>query len=89
VFGAQATTDSDCQGARIIDVTSGSPAAVAGLSDGALVTKMDDQVIRNAGALYASVQSEAPGTRMAVNFTDPGGDPRTVPVTLGTDHGQP
>jgi putative serine protease PepD len=88
-LGAQATTDSDCQGARIIDVTSGSPAAVAGLPDGALVTKMDDQVIRNAGALCASVQSEAPGTRMVVNFIGPEGDPQTVPVALGTDHDQP
>jgi putative serine protease PepD len=45
-LGAQATTESDCEGARIIDVTGGSPAAVAWLPDGALVTKVDDQVIQ-------------------------------------------
>jgi putative serine protease PepD len=88
-LGAQATTESDGEGARIIGVTSGSPAEVAGLPDGALVTKVDDRVIRNAGALYAVVQSQAPGRRMALRFIDPAGDPRTVVVTLGTDHGQP
>jgi putative serine protease PepD len=88
-LGAQLTTESDCQGARIIDVASGSPAAMAGLPDGALVTKADDQVIPNAGALYAAVQSQPPGTKMSVRFIDPVGDPRTVLVSLGTDHGQP
>jgi putative serine protease PepD len=62
---------------------------LAELPDGALVTRVDDQVIQNAGALYAAVQSQAPGTRVAVGFIDPVGDPRTVRVTLGTDHDQP
>jgi putative serine protease PepD len=87
-LGAQLATDCDREGARIIGVASGSPAALAGLSDGALVTKVDDQVIHNAGALYAVVQSQAPGAKMAVRFIDPVGDPRTVLVTLGTDDGQ-
>jgi hypothetical protein len=52
----------------------------------ALVTKVDDQVIQNAGTLCAAVQSHAPGARVTVGFIDPSGDPRTVPVTLGTDH---
>jgi putative serine protease PepD len=88
-LGAQATTESDCEGARIIDVANASPAAVAGLPDGALVNKVDDQVIRNADALYAAVQSRAPGTRVTVRFIDHAGDPGTVVVTLGADHGQP
>jgi putative serine protease PepD len=88
-LGAQAATESDSEGARIIGVESGGPAAEAGLPDGALVTKVDDQVIQTAGALNAAVQSQVPGTRMAVGFIDPVGEPRTVLVTLGTDHGQP
>jgi putative serine protease PepD len=87
-LGARLATDCDREGARIIGVASGSPAALAGLSDGALVTKVDDQVIQNAGALYAVVQSQAPGAKMAVRFIDPVGDPKSVLVTLGTDHGQ-
>jgi putative serine protease PepD len=87
-LGAQAGTETDAEGARIVGVTSGSPAAVAGLANGALVTKVDDQVIQNAGALCAAVQSQAPGARVTVGFIDPSGDPRTVLVTLGTDQGQ-
>jgi len=86
-LGAQIGTESDADGARVVGVTSGSPAAVAGLADGALVTKVDDQVIQNGGALYAAVQSQAPGARVTVGFIDPSGDPRSVLVTLGTDQG--
>ena len=87
-LGAQVGAETDAEGARIVGVTSGSPAAVAGLPEGALVTKVDDQVIRNAGTLCAAVQSQAPGARVTVGFIDPSGDPRTVLVTLGTDQGQ-
>jgi putative serine protease PepD len=87
-LGAQLATEGDCEGARIIGVASGSPAAVAGLPDGALVIKVDDQVIPNASSLYAAVQSQAPGAKMAVRFIDPAGGPKTVLVTLGTDQGQ-
>ena len=89
-LGAQLTTEGDCYGARVIGVASGGPAAVGGLPNGALVTKVDDdQVIQNAGALYASVPSQVPGTRMALGFFDAVGEPRTVFVTLGSDHGRP
>jgi putative serine protease PepD len=86
-LGAQVGTDMDAD-ARIVGVTSGSPAAVAGLRTGALVTKFGDQEIQNSGALCAAVQSRAPGARVAVEFIDPSGDPNTVLVTLGTDQGQ-
>src|SRR6476619_381696 len=49
-LGALATTESDSGGARIIGLASGGPAAVAGLPDGSLVTKVDDQLIQTAGA---------------------------------------
>ena len=87
-LGAQVGAETDAEGARIVGVTSGSPAAVAGLPEGALVTKVDDQVVQNAGTLCAAVQSQAPGARVTVGFIDPSGDPRTVLVTLGTDQGQ-
>jgi putative serine protease PepD len=88
-LGAQVATATDSEGARIIGVANGSPAAKAGLPDGALVTRVDEQVIQNAGAVYAAVGSKAPGTRMSVTFIDPVGEPGTVVVTLGTDHSQP
>jgi putative serine protease PepD len=89
-LGAQLGTemDAESEGARIVGVTSGSPAAIAGLPTGALVTKVDDQEIQTAGALCAVVQSQAPGARVTVGFIDPSGDLRTVLVTLGTDQGK-
>ncbi|MCW2511944.1 MAG: trypsin-like serine protease with C-terminal domain [Mycobacterium sp.] len=86
-LGAQVGTDMDAD-PRIVDVANGSPAAAAGLRTGTLVTKIDDQEIRNVGALCAAVQSQAPGARVAVGFIDPSGNPGTVLVTLGTDQGQ-
>jgi putative serine protease PepD len=72
-LGAQAADQPNTKGASITSVTSGSPAAVAGLADGALVTKVNDQVIQNAGALCAAMQSQAPGARVTVGYIDPSG----------------
>ena len=86
-LGLQATNEMNSRGARITAVTDGSPAAVAGVPTGALVTKVDDHMIGNADALVAAAQSEAPGAQMRLKFVDPSGDQRTVLVTLGTDQG--
>ena len=86
-LGLQATNEMNSRGARITGVTGGSPAAVAGVPPGALVTKVDDHMIGNADALVAAAQSKAPGAQMRLNFVDPSGDQRTVLVTLGTDQG--
>ena len=87
-LGAQVVNDMPTHGARIVDVTFGSPAAAAGLTAGAVVTKVDDQVIRSANALVATVQSRAPGTSVTLVFTDTSGNRRAVRVNLGTDEGR-
>jgi putative serine protease PepD len=87
-LGARASNDVNSRGARIIGVTDSSPAASAGLSTGALITKVDDQLIGSANALVAAVQSKAPGAQTSLGFIDPSGDQRTVLVTLGTDQGR-
>ena len=84
-LGVQASNDVSSRGARIIGVTDSSPAASAGLSTGALITKVDDHVIESADALDAAVQSKAPGAQTSLRFIDPSGDHRTVLVTLGND----
>jgi putative serine protease PepD len=86
-LGVQASNDVNSRGARIIGVTDRSPAASAGLSTGALITKVDDHVVESADALVAAVQSKAPGAQTSLGFIDPSGDHRTV-VTLGTDQGR-
>jgi putative serine protease PepD len=86
-LGAQVSDEDNSDGARIIGVTVGGPAAAASLPDGALVTKFDDQVIENGAALVSAVQSRAPGTRVTMDFIDPSGSHRSVHVTLGADQG--
>jgi putative serine protease PepD len=75
------------QGAQIVDVTGGGPAALADLPVGAVVIKVDGQVVGSADALGAAVQSKAPGDRVIVDYRDPSGATRTAQVTLGTDQG--
>jgi len=86
-LGAQVSNEDNSNGARIIGVTDGGPAAAAGLPDGALVTKFDDQAIENSAALIAAVLSRAPGTRVVMDFIDPSGNHRSVHVTLSADEG--
>lgn len=88
-LGVQATGDAGVHGARITEMLSGGPAAAAGLTVGALVTKIDDQVIESGDALVAAVQSKEPGTSVTLAFVDRFGKPLTVQVTLGSDEGQP
>jgi putative serine protease PepD len=89
LLGAQVSSDMTTRGAKIVDVTPGSPAAAAGLTPGAVVTKVDGHVIANGNALQATVQSRAPGSAVTLVFTDTSGNSRTVDVHLGTDRVRP
>jgi putative serine protease PepD len=86
-LGAQVSNGADTKGATVVGVITPSPAVAAGLSNGALVTRIDDQPTPNAESLVAIVQSKAPGTHVTISYFDPSGDARTVAVTLGTDAG--
>jgi putative serine protease PepD len=86
-LGVQAGDD-ETRGARILDVTSGGPAATSGLSAGAVVVKVDDQLIDDADALAAAVQSQAPGALVTVDYLDPTGVAQSTRVLLGTDQVQ-
>jgi putative serine protease PepD len=66
-----------------MEVTPGGAADAAGLPSGVVVTKLDDRVINSADALVAAVRSKAPGDKVTLTYTAPGGD-QTVEVTLGT-----
>jgi putative serine protease PepD len=87
-LGAGLTDDPNGGGARIVEVTSGGPAAAAGVPSGALVTKVNDQLISNADGLVAAVHTKAPGATIALSYLDPAGYGRTTQVVLGTDQGQ-
>jgi putative serine protease PepD len=87
-IGVQVGDDANVPGAQIVAVTSGGPAAAAGVSAGAVVTKVDHQVIDNGDALVAAVQTKAPGATVTIDYRDPEGVSRTTQVVLGTDHAQ-
>ncbi len=87
-LGARLADDAHTNGARIVEVDSGGPAAAAGLPAGALVTKVDDRLIANADALTAVVLTKAPGTTIAVDYLAPSGTAHTAQVLLGTNRGQ-
>ncbi|WP_216892721.1 S1C family serine protease [Nocardia alni] len=73
----------DTSGAVVQSVVAGGPAAAAGIPQGVVVTKLDDQVIDSGDALVAAVRSHQPGDKISITYTDPNGqNPKTVPVTL-------
>ncbi|MBA0046293.1 trypsin-like peptidase domain-containing protein [Mycobacteroides sp. LB1] len=82
-LGVQLGSDQNTPGALVAGVIRGSAAATAGLPKGAVITKVDDQVIDGPDALVAAVRSKAPGDNMTLVYDDPSGASRTVQVTLG------
>jgi putative serine protease PepD len=70
------------QGALISAVTSGGPAAKAGLAKGDVVTKVDGTTIPDSDSLVAAVQKHKPGDKVTVTYTR-NGQTKTVSVTLG------
>ncbi len=83
-LGVQLSTNpTSDNGAAIAGVADGGPAAAAGIPDGAVITKINDQVIDGPEALVAAVRSKAPGDSVALTYLDPSGASQTAQVTLG------
>ncbi|MDT7744190.1 MAG: putative serine protease PepD, partial [Actinomycetota bacterium] len=72
-------------GATLGTITPGGPAGNAGLKAGDVVTKIDDRLIDDGDSLVAAVRAENPGAQVTVTVQSPGGQPRQVPVTLGSE----
>jgi putative serine protease PepD len=72
-------------GATLGTITPGGPAGNAGLKAGDVVTKIDDRLIDDGDSLVAAVRGENPGAQVTVTVQSPGGQPRPVPVTLGSE----
>jgi putative serine protease PepD len=87
-LGVQVGDDAGNRGARILEVTNGGPAASAGLPVGAVITRVDDQMISNTDALIAAVQSKAPGDVVTFGYLNPKGVIGTARVLLGSDDGR-
>ena len=83
-LGVQLSNDPSAHGASIAQVVAGGAAAAAGVPDGVVVTKLDDQVIDGPEALVAAVRSKAPGDKITLTYEDSSGSGQTADVTLGT-----
>jgi putative serine protease PepD len=83
-IGISVARQDPANGARVLDVTADGPAAKAGIPKGAIVTRVNDQIIDSGDALVAAVRSHQPGDSVNVTYTDDRGqNPKTVAVTLG------
>ncbi len=82
-LGVQLTSGNNTSGAMVAGVLDGGPAAQAGLPNGVVITKLDNQVIDGPDALVAAVHSKAPGDNITLTYDDQSGASRTVQVTLG------
>jgi putative serine protease PepD len=87
-LGVRVVSQPNVEGAKIVAVQAGGSAAAAGLPPGAVVTKVDGQVINGGTALVAAVRSKAPGADLTLTFIDPSGAIHTAQVTLGSDQRQ-
>ncbi|WP_415975237.1 trypsin-like peptidase domain-containing protein [Rhodococcus sp. 077-4] len=83
MIGVQVPSQDDANGATVVEVTEGGPAASAGIPKGAVITKIDDRIVSSGDALIAAVRSHAPGDSVTVTYTE-GGSEKTAKVTLGT-----
>ncbi|MFE2721476.1 S1C family serine protease [Kitasatospora sp. NPDC059327] len=70
-------------GAVVVAVSSGGPAAGAGIQPGDVITKVGDATIDSLNSLTTALASLTPGTRTTVTYTRDG-QSKTADVTLGT-----
>ncbi|PVZ07749.1 S1C family serine protease [Actinomycetospora cinnamomea] len=83
VLGVGVTDGPD--GAVLQQIAPGGPAAAAGLQQGDVVTRVNDRLIQDADSLVAAIRSQNPGETVTLTVVSPGGQPRQVPVTLGSE----
>lgn len=72
------------QGAYVVSVTEGSPAAAAGIEKGDIITGFDSTAITSADGMILAVRSHNIGDTVTVKFMR-GNEEKTASVTLGSD----
>jgi putative serine protease PepD len=81
VIGANVNTGAQSEGAQVVDVPSGTPAAAAGLQKGDVVTSVDGKSITDGISLIVAIRSHQPGETIILEVKRSGRDKR-VEVTL-------
>lgn len=86
IIGVQVARGSAGDGAPVVEVVPGGPAAEAGIPAGSVIVGVDDRVITDGDSLIAAIRSEAPGQTVRVTYTDGrGNNETTVDVTTTTE----
>jgi S1-C subfamily serine protease len=81
VLGVSVEDSSDPDGAAVVEVSAGSPAADAGLETGDVVTAVDGDEVASAADLAQTVRSHEPGDEITVTY-ERDGDEDDTDVTL-------
>jgi len=71
-------------GASIVGVVAGGPAARAGLTGGDMITAVGGKTVGEPTDVASILQAYTPGAKVAIGFADPSGAAQTVTVTLGS-----
>jgi putative serine protease PepD len=81
VIGAEVNTGGRANGAEIVKVPSGTPAALAGLEEGDIVVAVDDKAVSDGIGLIVAIRSHQPGETIRLTVRRDGSE-ETVEVTL-------
>jgi serine protease Do len=82
-LGVSSEKPADSQGAKIINVTGGSAAEVAGLQSGDVITKVDETAISDPQSLSAVIRKHKTGDKVTITFSREGKMQKET-ATLGT-----
>ncbi|GAA1427782.1 hypothetical protein GCM10009616_05890 [Microlunatus lacustris] len=81
-----ATVQDSGSGVRLQTVEGDGPAADAGLREGDVITRIDDQQVRTMEELIVTIRTRRPGERVVLDYTRGSAD-RSARVTLGSKEG--
>ena len=83
-----ASTDGLVSGARVESVEAGSAAEEAGLAEGDVITRIDDQLTTDSESLVATIRGRRPGDDVTLTVVPGGADgAETIEATLDSDKG--
>ena len=84
----EASTDGLVSGARVESVEAGSAAEAAGLAEGDVITRIDDQLTTDSESLVATIRGRRPGDDVTLTVVPGGADgAETIEATLDSDKG--
>jgi S1-C subfamily serine protease len=84
-FMGVSVRDSTAGGAEVVTVQPGSPADSAGISPGAIITKVGGTFIASSATLGTAIRSHKAGDRVSVTWTDANGSHTTTMTLAGVN----